>query len=658
MKKIITLFISLVIVSIIASGQVAINQTGEGPVSSSILDLKSDSLGLLVPRMTETQRQAIANPATGLIVYQTGGTVGLYVNTGTPASPDWFCLNQSAGASQWIYHSGNQTLHPENDNYKVGIGTNNAGRQLTLTASMEIPPTANADTGVIYKGGTAFFHDYAPPGSLRQNLFLGEAAGNFTMSGPYSYSSTRNTGVGAGSLLSLTSGFQNTAIGALALNKNTSGNYNTMAGAYAGYNMKAGSYNTAIGKNAGYGGLNSEASENTSIGYRAGYNLATGGDNNILIGYKAGDNVSTGSNNIIIGDDLNAPSGTANDQLYLGGLIFGDLANGEVGIGTTNPLGNLHVLNSTADVICELESNNGRPILKMDGTSGLAEIMFEENGAYQGAMGYNYANDYLFFYHGSNMVFKNGRLGIGETNPTDKLHVLGNAKIESNSGAPQLFLDGTYGSEGIQFQYYGTTKASIGYDIANQRIFLTETDNVYVQDGDVSVDGEYKYNSSKTCYLAIPAAAFHITNTLENDRIKWKANGTLERSGDNGDGIWYITAPVNLPHGATVTQVTLYILIYEFNVPSTINLRLIRRVVPLTQGNILWETTCADIAYSTTSGTGYLTLSDDTIDWPVIDNENSNYFLYMMVDEDEDFVYGTVEIGGIRITYTLDQVSF
>jgi hypothetical protein len=54
-----------------------------------MLDIKSTTRGMLSPRMTQAQRNAIISPATGLVVYQTDNTPGYYYNTGTPASPVW-----------------------------------------------------------------------------------------------------------------------------------------------------------------------------------------------------------------------------------------------------------------------------------------------------------------------------------------------------------------------------------------------------------------------------------------------------------------------------------------------------------------------------------------------------------------------------------------
>jgi hypothetical protein len=50
-------------------------------VASAILQANSTTRGFLPPRMTAAQRAAISTPATGLIVYQTDGVEGLYVNT-------------------------------------------------------------------------------------------------------------------------------------------------------------------------------------------------------------------------------------------------------------------------------------------------------------------------------------------------------------------------------------------------------------------------------------------------------------------------------------------------------------------------------------------------------------------------------------------------
>lgn len=56
---------------------------------SAIMDVESTSQGVLLPRMTISQRDAISTPAHALIIYQTDSTPGFYFNQGTPGTPDW-----------------------------------------------------------------------------------------------------------------------------------------------------------------------------------------------------------------------------------------------------------------------------------------------------------------------------------------------------------------------------------------------------------------------------------------------------------------------------------------------------------------------------------------------------------------------------------------
>lgn len=71
-------------------------QTGIGttsPNASAKLEIAATDKGLLIPRMTIAQRASISLPANGLLIYQTDGVVGFYVNTGTAASPVWTRIN-------------------------------------------------------------------------------------------------------------------------------------------------------------------------------------------------------------------------------------------------------------------------------------------------------------------------------------------------------------------------------------------------------------------------------------------------------------------------------------------------------------------------------------------------------------------------------------
>jgi hypothetical protein len=79
------------ILSIQSYGQTGIGTTT--PNASAKLEIAATDKGLLIPRMTSTQKGNITSPANGLLIYQTDGVVGFYVNTGTSASPTWTRIN-------------------------------------------------------------------------------------------------------------------------------------------------------------------------------------------------------------------------------------------------------------------------------------------------------------------------------------------------------------------------------------------------------------------------------------------------------------------------------------------------------------------------------------------------------------------------------------
>lgn len=56
------------------------------PDASARLEVNSTSQGILIPKMTAAQRSGIANPATGLLVFQTDGNPGFYWFNGSSGS--------------------------------------------------------------------------------------------------------------------------------------------------------------------------------------------------------------------------------------------------------------------------------------------------------------------------------------------------------------------------------------------------------------------------------------------------------------------------------------------------------------------------------------------------------------------------------------------
>ncbi len=133
------------------SSQVAINMDGSAPNSSAILDVKSTDKGLLPPRMTEAQRDAIINSEEGLLIFNAttkrpnyyNGSVWMHFD-GTAAEPlsigDYYqggvvfyldgsgggivcAVNDQSAAAEWGCHA------TEIGAYGTAIGT---GAQNTI----------------------------------------------------------------------------------------------------------------------------------------------------------------------------------------------------------------------------------------------------------------------------------------------------------------------------------------------------------------------------------------------------------------------------------------------------------------------------------------------------------------------------------------------
>jgi len=123
-----TLILATITMNAFTQG-VGINETGAAPDPSAVLDVFSTTKGMLIPRVTLSERNAIVLPAAGLMVYQTDDTAGFYFNAGTPVSVNWQLVGFNAVApSQWI-SSGDNIYY--NDGY-IGIGTNSPTASLNV----------------------------------------------------------------------------------------------------------------------------------------------------------------------------------------------------------------------------------------------------------------------------------------------------------------------------------------------------------------------------------------------------------------------------------------------------------------------------------------------------------------------------------------------
>ncbi|MES2650037.1 MAG: FG-GAP repeat protein [Bacteroidota bacterium] len=108
------------------------------PDTSAILHLSSTTKGFLVPRMDSVQRNLIASPAQGLLIYQSKANGGFYYYAGTT----WNKVG--GGGNEWIKNANGDIYTGKN----VGFGNANPTEKLDISGHIKT-------TGEIKPNGTA-----------------------------------------------------------------------------------------------------------------------------------------------------------------------------------------------------------------------------------------------------------------------------------------------------------------------------------------------------------------------------------------------------------------------------------------------------------------------------------------------------------------------
>lgn len=196
------------------------------PNSAALLEMISTSKGLLIPRMTKNQRDAISTPATGLLIYQTNNNPGFYFYDGSA----WTAVS-SKDANKSLSNLNSPTevnvsLLPQADN------TSDLGSGLNTWKNLYL-------SHAVYLGLEP--QRFLSQGNSEFNTYAGTNAGTEGSVG------TANTAIGNHSGSSATTGAANTSIGASTLRNNESGSYNVIAGYNAALQNISGSNNVAIG---------------------------------------------------------------------------------------------------------------------------------------------------------------------------------------------------------------------------------------------------------------------------------------------------------------------------------------------------------------------------------------------------------------------------
>ena len=118
----------LFLLPVAAQAQISISESGSDPDPSSILDLKSTDKGFLVPRMSDVERDAIANPATGLLVFVNIDS-SFYYYDGTAwqrvsPAPNAQDLADAAGFPDGVLHT--EPLQTPGESFQIVVENNYA----------------------------------------------------------------------------------------------------------------------------------------------------------------------------------------------------------------------------------------------------------------------------------------------------------------------------------------------------------------------------------------------------------------------------------------------------------------------------------------------------------------------------------------------------
>ncbi len=358
----------------LSQAQVSINTEGNDPHESAMLDVSSTDKGLLIPSMNTADREAISNPANGLMVYDLDN------------SSFWF---YSTATNQWEVMTGaivsalNDLLDARTNGTSVFIG-NLSGEHITGNSNVTLGVGAmrhheesHANVAIGYFAGYT-----AEPSNASGNIFIGNEAGsgnteshqliidNGATDTPLIHGDFLDDHLKVNGTLQITGGnpeegkvltTDNEGIASWVtipagvnelneLSDSRTGSNSLFLGEEAGISGNTEDYNTGIGQLSlkhnvlgegntaiGFGTLsfNETGSENTAIGSSS---LAsnTSGLNNTALGFTALAINNTGNDNVAIGSRALLMQTSGNKNTAIGtnaGQNAGQTSEGNIFIG-------------------------------------------------------------------------------------------------------------------------------------------------------------------------------------------------------------------------------------------------------------------------------------------------------------------------------------
>jgi len=258
----------------------------------------------------------------------------------------------------------------------------------------------------------------------------------------------------------------------------------------------------------------------------------------------------------------------------------------------------------------------------------------------------------------SGVLTNNGtNVGIGASTPTEKLDVNGNIAV-TGSGRSIFAPNGTFnvssasGIDMIIDNDNNSTNSSlkIKRNADGLEIIFEAKENGDVEvEGGIEVGGEYAYASSKTHYQSFPSSAFSATKPGSYTFGQSSIASINDRYGvfvSGGTSLGYADAALNLPDGATVTEIKAWI--WDNDATKPVRVQLYAVTLGTDDGSPVSSSAESDVA------TAMASIQEVTVPVNlVIDNSTQAYQLIFTGGQANE----ETRLYNVRITYTVDQAD-
>ena len=392
MKNLLTFLFFTQFTNALLAQSVAINTDGSTANTSSILDIKSTTRGILVPRLSKLEKNGIATPASGLLIYQNApDSIGFQYYDG--AKWIWILGNNNMDTLAWKTNGNANTTTKfigTTDNQPLRFRINNkwAGQIDSTSRNISFGLNAGAAAGIgnISVGSAALKTTFI--GS--NNIAIGDSAL------PSNNIGSRNVGIGSNALYKINNTNSAIGIGTATLGNNTN---------------PAGS--VAIGDSAGY---NTTGSESVHIGFKASRSFsASNGYRAVVVGAYAGDS-SVANNSTVIG----SLAGRVNTRI--GNTFIGTAAGEKTTTATVTAIGDNAARNTVSGRVTAIGTNAANDnitgkIVAVGAYAGSSNIAGNLNtfvGDYSGVLNsYGGGNTFIGEHAGSQNTFGSNNTFLG-----------------------------------------------------------------------------------------------------------------------------------------------------------------------------------------------------------------------------------------------------